>query len=155
MMTLTAPDGKDVEAFAAQGAGHIDMCLRAKSRKTWDSVAKKRGLVVDTEEGLKPVPGVHIDHIGPITLEPATYYKNGKVRKKAKMDERHHVNLRLAAPYTGATDDKGNLLWQDLLLTWMRKGKKVEPNNEERAKIIYGVEMIDPGSISKPSRVWL
>lgn len=155
MMTLTAPDGSEVEAFISQGAGWVDTCIRATDKATWEAIALARNLLVETENGLQPASGAHIDHIGPVVLEPATYYSTGRLRKKAVMDNRHHLNLRIAEPLLSKTDDDGNVLWHLTAIIWMTKGADVAPNNAERAKEVYGVEMIDPESISKPARVWL
>ena len=155
MMTLQAPDGTEVEAFIAQGAGWVDTCIRATDKATWEAIALARNLLVETEDGLQPAPGAHIDHIGPVVLSPAVLDEDGNEAMSAVMDNRHHLNLRITEPLLSKTDDNGNVLWHLTAIIWMTKGADVTPNNEERAKEVYGVEMIDPGSISKPARVWL
>lgn len=169
MMTIVR-DEKEIEVFAVHHGSHVDFCLRAKDRATWDQVALKYGLLVSDEpEGvldkvlpvrLKPVsgepaPGVHINHIGPVTLTPATYDENGEVVTAAKMDNRHHINLRLTKPILHRRNEAGNLAWEEILLDWMQNGKEAKPNNEERSKTQHGVELLDATSISNPTRVWL
>lgn len=60
-----------------------------------------------------------------------------------------------AEPLLSKADANGYPLWQKTALLWMQYGQPVQPNNQERAKAVSGVEMIDPDSISQPDRVWI
>lgn len=172
MMTITAPDGTEVEIYASQSGGYVDTCIRATDRDTWIQAALSQALLyrdpiteTDPDTGEEIIvgygdeihasKGANITEIGPVELTPAVLDAEGNVTTPAVMDTRHHLNLRIAEPLLSKGDENGYPLWQKTALLWMQYGQPVTPNNEERAKAVTGVEMIDPDSIKQPDRVWL
>ena len=172
MMTITAPDGTEVEIYASLSGGYVDTCIRATDRDTWVQAALSQNLLyrdpiteVDPETGEETIVGYHdeihtskganITEIGPVVLTPAVLDAEGNVVTPAVMDNRFHLNMRLDEPLLSKSDENGYPLWQKTALLWMQYGQPVVPNNEERAKAVSGVEMIDPDSINNPDRVWL
>ena len=176
MITITAPDGTPVEIYASQSGGFVDTCIRATDRQTWmqaalsqnllyqDPITEKTtdeatGEVTETIVGyydeIKASAGANITEIGPIALTPAVLGDEGNEVTPAVLDNRFHLNMRIAEPLLSKADENGYPLWQKTALLWMTYGQPVEPNSEERAVAINGVQMIDPDSIKQPDRVWL
>lgn len=172
MMTILDPAGNEVEIYASQSGGYVDTCIRATDRDTWIQAALSQNLLyrdpiteIDAETGEETIVGYHdeihasaganITEIGPVVLTPAVLDAEGNVATPAVMDNRHHLNMRIAEPLLSKADENGYPLWQKTALLWMQYGQPVEPNNMEAAKALSGVEMIDPDTINNPDRVWL
>lgn len=176
MMTITAPDGTPVEIFASQSGEFVDTCLRATDRDTWVQAAISQNLlyqdpiierttdeatgevtetIVGYEDEIKVSAGVNITEIGPIVLVPGEYdEEDGSEVKAPVMDNRFHLNMRIAEPLLSKVGPDGYPLWQKTALTWMKYGKPVQPNSAEHAVEVAGVQMIDPDSIKNPDRIW-
>lgn len=171
-MTILDPTGNEVEIYATQSGGYVDTCIRALYRDTWIQAALSQALLyrdpiteTDPETGEETIvgysdeihasAGANITEIGPVVLIPAVLDEEGNVTTPAVMDTRHHLNLRIAEPLLSKSDENGYPLWQKTALLWMQYGQPVVPNNEELAKAVSGVEMVDPESINNPDRVWL
>jgi hypothetical protein len=172
MMTILDTDGNEVEIYAKQSGDYVDTCIRATDRDTWIQAALSQKLLyrdpiteTDPETGEKIIVGYHdeihisaganITEIGNAVLTPAVLDAEGNVTTPAVMDNRFHLNMRIAEPLLSKEDENGYPLWQKTALLWMQYGQPVQPNNHERAKAVSGVEMIDPDSISQPDRVWI
>lgn len=175
MMTITAPDGTPVEIFASRSGEFVDTCLRATDRDTWVQAAISQNLlyqdpiierttdeatgevtetIVGYEDEIKVSAGVNITEMGPVVLTPAVLDDEGNEITPAVMDNRFHLNMRIAEPLLSKADENGYPLWQKTALTWMKYGKPVQPNSAEHAVEVAGVQMIDPDSIKNPDRIW-
>lgn len=150
MITIEAPDGSPVDVYVKMTDGMVDAMIRATDLVTFEAAALSQDLYYEDEEGnLVVSDGVNIDHIGPIigtdpeTLEPVT------------IDERHHLNLRIAEPALSKLNDAGYPKWKATAIAWTIYGSDdPEINRSERAKILNGVALIDPVTVSTPSRGW-
>lgn len=141
-MIITDPNGNPVDVFVRQSGDYIDALIRAETKADWDAEAAAAGLVVNGE----PIPGASVDELGPVVLTPAVPGPEPMtIATPAVMDNRHHVNLRLAA----------SLNWQPLALQWTVHGSP-DPaaNNAEVCHLINRVGLIDPATIALPKRVW-
>lgn len=166
-------NGDLVEIYADISSGYVDTIIRAKDRATFETAARARGLyyeetltVTDPETGeqtqqgtgeWKKAPGVNIDPIGPVTLTPAIYDVEGVEITPAVVDTRYHVNMRIDEPALSRMDDDVPTLerWKVTAVLWSMNGTPVEAvNAAEDAVALYDVELIDPDTISSPSRVW-
>ena len=172
-MTITAPDGTEVEIYASHVGGFVDTCIRATNEAAWVQAALSRNLlyrdpitetdpetgektIVGYDDEIKASPGANITILGAVVLTPAILDADGNEVTPAVMDNRYHLNMRIAEPLLSKSDETGYPLWQRTALLWMAYGQNVaDINNAERAKIVSGVEMIDPDSIANPDRVWL
>ena len=173
MMTITAPDGSEVEIYASQVGGFVDTCIRATDEATWAQAALSQNLlyrdpitetdpetgevtIVGYDDEIKASAGANITALGAVVLTPAVLDEDGNETTPAVMDGRYHLNMRIAEPLLSKADENGYPLWQKTALLWMAYGQDVDNvNNAERAKVVSGVEMIDPDSIANPDRVWL
>lgn len=172
MMTILDPQGNEVEINASQRGGFVEVHLRAVDRYRLVNGALSQNLlyrdpiierdpetgeevVVGYEDEIKQSPGVNLEHIGPIVLQPAVKDSDGNEITPAVMDHRHHANLRLAEPLLSKVGPDGYLLWLRTSLLWMKYGVPVEPNKAEISRELNGIEMIDPDSVSSPYLVWL
>lgn len=152
-------NGTLVEIYADMSSGHVDTIIRAKDRATFDAAALARGItyLMPGSDTVKLSPGVNVDHIGPVTLTPATYDAEGVEITPAVIDSRHHVNMRIGEPALSRMDDDVPTLerWKVTAILWSMNGTPVAAvNAAEDAVALYDVELIDPDTISSPSRVW-
>lgn len=142
--TIPHPEtGEPVELFVRINAdGYVDALCRAAYKSAWDQAALANGLTKDGE----PVAGVNIDVIGPVTVTPAVIDENtGAEITPADIDNRYHVNLRLAPEVN----------WFPIAYAWMTNGNDdAEPNKDEETRTLARVSLIDPDTISTPTRVW-
>lgn len=144
-MSVTIPHpetGEPVELFVRINEdGYVDALCRAAYKSAWDQAAEANGL---TNDG-NPIYGASIDVIGHVVITPAIYDENGVELTPADVDNRYHVNLRLA-PETN---------WLPIALAWMEHGNDdAEPNKDEETRTLARVSLIDPDSIKTPTRVW-
>lgn len=138
-------DGIDV--YATYGTPTlVDFMLREELEGDWETVLLSYGfLQEDEEQNLVPVFGVNLDVIGPIVIAPAVLGEDGEtVVVPAVMDNRTHINMRVMT----------SLDWQPFALDWVTKGAMADPNSNEACVTYEGLTMIDPNSLSSPSRVW-
>lgn len=140
-------NGATVGLFASKAPpGFIDFTLREEIGGDWEAVLAGASFVTTDEEGQTvPVEGVHLDLIGPIVITPAVLSEDGlTVLTSAEMDERTHINLRI----------RGDVDWQSFALDWAQDGTAAPANAGEQGVTLNGLTMIDPDSLSSPSRVW-
>ena len=152
----------------ALSGGMVDAYVRATDRATFDAAALVAGLtyevmetVVDEETGeetqqptgeIRVARGVEIHHIGPVEITPAVLDEEGNVATPAVMDTRHHVNFRMGEPAISRTDADG-LLWQKWAAQWTAAGADdTQINNAEEGKVMLGVSLIDPDTISSKAQ---
>jgi hypothetical protein len=89
-------------------------------------------------------------------LTPAVLDGDGNETTPAVFDTRHHVNFRLAPPASERLDEHGDPRWWQWALAWTMQGDNdTNPNAAEQAKILHDITLIDPDTISSPSRVFL
>ena len=156
----------------ALSGGMVDAYVRATDRATFDAAALVAGLtyevmqtVVDegtgeaTTEGtgeIRTARGVEIHHIGPVVITPAVLDEEGNVVTEAVMDTRHHVNFRMGEPAVSRRDEDGNPLWQKWAAQWTTAGADdTNQNHAEEGKVLMGVSLIDPDTISSKARTTL
>jgi len=141
--TIPHPEtGEPVEVFVRIADGYVDVMVRAAYRKAWIDAATANKLI-DAEGN--PVPGVTIDEIGDVIVTPATYDEGGKELTPAVIDNRFHVNFRIAE----------HLAWQPIALAWMTQGNDdAVSNKEEETRTLAKVSLIDPDTVKTPARVW-
>lgn len=150
----------------------VDAIVRATDEATFIAAAKTAGLmyqleetVVDVETGELSVSlldewvwadGISIDVLGSVLVTPATYDELGVELTAAVMDERYHVNLRLMPPATLKLNEQGVERWKAWAQSWSVYGVVDAVNNSgESALVMLGVSLIDPDTVSSPSRKWL
>lgn len=160
-MIITAPDGTEVDCYVTDSGGMVDAIVRADTREAWLQAAVAAEVLesVTLNDGsteLRLVPGNHIDELGPVVITPGTYAEDGTELTPPVMDNRYHVNLRIAEPATSRLNAEGYLKWKATVLTWMQYGvNDTNPNKTEQGKILQQVCLIDPASIQTPQRAWL
>lgn len=157
MSTNIGTEENPVMVFVRYAGGMLDATVRAPDRATFEAAAKTAELLVEVEPGVWVNSiGVHFDHLGPVTIKPGTYAADGSVITAAVVDARHHVNIRMAPPSTLRVDENGKLKWHNWALAWTATGEPDQDQNaSEDGRVLMGVSLIDPDSISSPSRVWL
>ena len=160
-----------VRIYATLDRGNLWCMIRATDKATFDAQALAVGLkvhanpaipaVVDPETGdiiteaveasgpLVPAQGVTITEIGPHTLVPAVLDEAGDVVTPATLDNRHHVNFWLDA----ATVARG--VWMRWATAWTYYGSDIVRNAMEDGSSMYGIELIDPVTVSRPVNVLL
>ena len=155
----------------ALSGGMVDAYVRATDRDTFDAAALVAGLtyevmetVTDPETGeetqqptgeIRTAKGVEIYPIGPVVITPAVLDEDGNVTTPAVMDTRHHVNFRMGEPAVSRTDADG-LLWHKWATYWTIGGTDdTQINNAEEGKVMLGVSLIDPDTISSKARTVL
>jgi hypothetical protein len=157
-MTVQDQDGNDVEIYARQSGGYIDTIVRADSQQAFETAALARNILVQDAEGnLAPSKGVSIDALGPVMLTAGTYDAEGNELTPPTFDNRYHVNMRIGEFALSVMDaDFPDLpSWVVTGITWTLQGQPdSNVNASETAKVLYSVALIDPDSISSPSRVW-
>ena len=161
-----------VMVFVAVPGGFVDAIVRAADRATFDAAAKAAGLMYEitemitdpetgetTEQGTGEwaiARGVEISPLGPVTITPGTYDAEGNEITPPVVDARHHANIRLMPPASERLDEQGNLRWHAWARTWTENGAPdPQVNASETARVFMDVALIDPDTISTPSRVWL
>lgn len=144
-------------AFVAVSGGYVDAVVRATDLAAFEAAAKVAELLYQDDSGeWVAAKGVNIDHIGPVEITPGTYDAEGNEITAPVMDNRHHVNVRLGPPATERVDAQGALKWHKWALAWTQTGADdTQVNASEQAKVLMDVALIDPDSITSPSRVFL
>lgn len=151
----------------AISGGMVDAYVRATDEQTFLDAALVAGLMYEITETLVDeqgnefqhgtgeyavAKGVEIHHIGPVVITPAVMDAEGNVTTPAVMDTRHHVNFRMGEPAIGRTDADG-LLWHKWASYWTAQGvDDTEINAAEEGKVLLGVSLIDPDTISSKAR---
>ena len=151
--------------------GMLDAIVRATDKATFEAAALWAGLryevqetITDPETGetttqgtgeIKTARGVNLDHLGPVIITPGTYDEEGNELTAPVVDNRHHVNIRIAEPALSLRDKYGVLVWEKWAMAWSIGGNPdPQINAHEEAVVLEGVSLIDPDSISTPTRVW-
>lgn len=152
----------------ALSGGMVDAYVRATDRDTFEAAALIAGLkyevmqtITDPDTGeettqgtgeYKVAKGVEIYPIGPVVITPAVLDEDGNVTTPAVMDTRHHVNFRMGEPAVSRSDEDG-LLWHKWAIYWTMQGADdTQINNAEQGKVMLGVSLIDPDTISSKAR---
>lgn len=158
-------------AYVSVYGNYVDIMIRAKNYEAFIAAAKIAELLYEVTENhtdeetgevtavgtgvWEIAPGVNIDELGSIVIEPEILDVNGDIITPAVIDFRYHANIRLTSPATDRVDDLGNIKWHKWALAWTLNGQPDTPNAAENARTLYEVSLIDPDTISSPSRVWL
>jgi hypothetical protein len=139
-------------SFVTVTDSFVDAVIRADTEADWVQGAVFYGLLVPGEDGeLLASPGVHVDVIGPVMLDPG----DPETGEGAVIDPRLHINLRLTGPALQSLDETGALKWQAMVAAWSTLGDPdPTPNANEEARILHKVALIRPDSITTPVRVW-
>ena len=176
-IVIQDPNGDDVSVNLQWSGGMIDAEVRATDEAAFVAAALQQGIYVremqtvvdddgveteepvldeDGNEIIRPAAGVNVSVIGPVVVVPATYDDEGNELTPPVMDNRYHVNLRMAGPALTAADENGYPDWQTTAILWTESGvADTEINSHESALIVEDVGLIDPESIDTPKRVWL
>jgi hypothetical protein len=154
--TITDPaTGEDVTVFGSLDGGYPSFMCRALTEAHWTAAAVANKLLAEfaDEKGNKsyvPSPGISIAAVGPITLKPAVLDEEGNEVTPAVTDDRFHVNFMIDPSVVPVET------WLPVAANWTAKGADdTKPNDEEVAKVISGIGLIDPGTIKSASSVWL
>ena len=154
----------------ALSGGMVDAYIRCADEATFEAAALVAGLkyevmqtVVD-EEGnetteptgeIRTARGVEIYPIGSVVITPAVLDADDNVTTPAVMDTRHHVNFRMGEPAVSRTDADG-LLWHKWAIYWTMQGADdTQVNNAEEGRVMLGVSLIDPDTISSKAQAVL
>tara|TARA_R110002153_G_scaffold50989_4_gene143458 strand:- start:3919 stop:4377 length:459 start_codon:yes stop_codon:yes gene_type:complete len=146
----------------------IDAMLRSADRATMEATMLRFGILVEevTEptydddgtvltEGfttLRPAAGVHIKWGIPIWTTKPTYDAEGNVLTEGVQDARFHADMRVVSPATETIDeDSGLPKVQYILDIWRWYGTEGTPNKNEESFEFFGVEWIDPETVSSPA----
>lgn len=159
-ITIETPQG-EVEVFAAWSGGMLDAIIRAETQQDWINAAVSRELLFQEqqEDGsvtLRRGKGVDITEIGVHVLTPGTYDDQGNELTAPVVDPRYHVNIRLNGYALEKLNSDGTMpQWVETVVAWTTQGTPVaEKNAQEEARELYKVQLIDPATISSPSRIW-
>ena len=156
----------------ALSGGMVDAYIRCADLATFEAAALIAGLkyevmqtITDPDTGeettqgtgeYKVAKGVEIYPIGPVVITPAVMDEDGNVTTPAVMDTRHHVNFRMGEPAISRTDSYGVLEWEKWAMAWTMGGTDdTQVNNAEQGKVMLGVSLIDPDTISSKARTVL
>lgn len=135
----------------------LDFMLRSKNKDVWINIAKTYGILIQGSNGeLIPADGVTIVEIGSIVLTPATVEPiTGLELTPAIIDDRFHVNLRLAEPaLMKDSDEPGKKKYEKILEEWMNNGVNARKNNKkEKSKRYKDIELLS--EIQTPLHVFL
>ena len=153
----------------ALSGGMVDAYIRCADLATFEAAALIAGLkyevmetITDPETGeetqqptgeIRVARGVEIYPIGPVVITPALLDEDGNVTTQAVMDTRHHVNFRMGEPAISRRDSYGVLEWEKWAMAWTIGGADdAQVNNAEQGKVMLGVSLIDPDTISSKAR---
>ena len=176
-IVIQDPNGEDVSVNLQWSGGMIDAEVRATDEAAFVAAALDQGLYVkemqtvvdedgveteepvlyeDGNEIIRPAAGVSVSVLGPVVIIPASYDDDGNELTPPVMDNRYHVNLRMAGAALTAADESGYPDWQTTAILWTESGvEDTEINSHESSLIFSDVGLIDPESIDTPQRVWL
>ena len=130
--------------FVAFDRGNLWAMIRCTDKATFDGAALNVGLRYINDEGQVVTPrGTTITEMGAYVLTPAVLDADGNEVTPPVVDSRYHVNFWLppSAVAVGA--------WQAWALRWTTLGADSPANNQEVAKALNGVELIDPQTINQ------
>ena len=139
----------------------IDAMLRSADRATMEATMLRFGILVDEADAdgaktLRPAAGVHIKWGIPIWTTQPTYDADGTVLTAGVQDSRFHADMRVVSPATETIDeDSGLPKVQYILDIWKGYGTVGSPNKDEESFEFFGVEWIDPETVSSPAHRFL
>ena len=133
-----------VRVFVAFDRGSLWAMIRCTDKATFDAAALSVGLRYLNDEGQVVTPrGTTVAELGPYVLTHAVLDANGNETTPAVLDSRYHVNFWLSPDAMA----RGN--WETWAVQWTTLGTDAPANNQEVAKALNGVELIDPGTINQ------
>lgn len=139
----------------------IDAMLRSPNRETMEKTMVRFGILREEygEDGSKilpPAKGVHLKWGIPIWTTKPTYDEEGNVLTEGTLDSRFHADMRVVSPATEAIDeDSGLPKVQYILDVWKGYGTAGTPNKNEESFEFFGVEWINPDTVSSPAHIFL
>lgn len=160
----------------------MDVMLRSKDRATMEKAMVRFGILLEVtdeekyqkaldarepnDEGefeeidvptkLVPAKGVHIKWDIPIWKVTPTFSPKGKPLVKGIRDKRFHADLRVVSPATDTIHEESGLPAVEYVLSlWREIGTDGVPNKNEKTKRFYGVELIDPETVTTPAHRFL
>jgi hypothetical protein len=132
--------------------------IRCADKATWHAAGLQYKLLIEEQEGkatiVKTALGIEADEIGPVVITPAVLDEKGNVKTPAVVDNRFHVNV-LVSPVVMAREDADGFRKWKLTAEAFMGGTDSTPNKTEAAKMLGGVELLDPTTIATPAQVWL
>lgn len=160
-ITIENELGEEVEVFLTYN-GFVDAIVRADTKDDFDAAALAYGIyrqVTDEETGVTsnvPNPGVNVSVLGPVVITAGEYDEEGNVITEPVLDNRYHVNLRLAGESLNVMDANGLPRWKNMGIAWTVTGTDdANPNKNEVGKVLQKVCLIDPDTVATPQRGWL
>lgn len=135
----------------------IDAMLRSPSRETMEATMVRFGILIEDtdEEGtvtLRPANGVHIKWDIPIWIKSPKYDSEGELTKEGEKDQRFHADMRVVSPATEVIDEDVGLPKVEYILEiWKGYGAEGTPNKNEESFEFFGVEWINPETVSSPA----
>ena len=174
-MVVYDQNGLPVEVFVKKFGGRIFLLIRSNTEEELvaaalsqeimymetETLTDANGVSTEVQTGnILLADGIELDYLnpdGPYIITPAVLNEDGEVVTPAVTDDRFHVNMKISGPAVNSIDETTGLLkWVKTAITWSQYGTDdTISNNHENAKLIGNVGLIDPLSISSPSRVWL
>ena len=165
-------EAEPINVLVRFAGGILDAVVRATDAETFEAAARWAELkyevtetTTDPETGEQTVlgtgewltaAGVNISPLGSVMLTAGVYDAEGVEITPPTFDTRYHVNIRLIDPALSRTDEYGVLKWEKWSMAWTLGGDDdLETNAAEVGKVMQGVSLIDPDTISSPSQVWL
>jgi hypothetical protein len=139
----------------------IDAMLRSADRATMEATMLRFGILVEDTDAdgvktLRPAAGVHIKWGILIWTTRPTYDADGNVLTAGVQDSRFHADMRVVSPATETIDeDSGLPKVQYILDIWKGYGTVGSPNKDEESFEFFGVEWIDPETVSSPAHRFL
>lgn len=140
--------------FLREVGGMVDAMIRANTYADWAMGAYYYGLI--DSEGVA-APGVDINEIGTVILEPGGYDDTGAELTPPVTDRRVHFNIRLSEPALSVIDEVTGLpRWKLMGINWTNYGvKDTKSNKNEVGMSLQSVVLIDANTIVSPKQVWL
>jgi len=137
-------EDEPILVFVRFAGGMLDAIVRATDADTFETAARWAELKYENDDGeWVASPGVNIDVLGPVQVGET-------------WDTRYHANIRIADPALSKVDEYGVLKWEKWAMAWTMGGEDdTQINKAEVGKVLQGVSLIDPDTISSPSRRWL
>ncbi|WP_238368303.1 hypothetical protein [Mesobacterium pallidum] len=146
------PDGSDAEPNAPGAVrvfvkfetdGSLSMMLRAASFD--DMITAGQGLPVPMfDQDGRQVPGVSFFPFPSPLMTPPTFDSEGNMTDPGTSDPRAHANATMTPELVA----RG--AWRAPALAWSA-GEPGQANAGEETRVLAGVELIDPESLSSPS----
>lgn len=160
-MTIQDANGVNVPVFAEpiyDAAGELlflDLIGRADSMAVLEGALVERLIMRDLgEDGLGETDGANVSIRPSFTITPGEYDEDGNELVAPVIDPRPHFDIRLAGAALKAVNADGYEVWKETLLIWSSIGVDATPNAAEVGKVVSGITLFDPATISSRSRGW-